>query len=234
MDFFYIFGFFMIVINVYLILHFTLLNAGKFESEIRDRVKKIYTRNTYGYYNFLTKSERNILLKFILDNKDNLKIRAKDNELFGTIQEIPNYPKKLIEKLRKRIIYLEGVGKHHPDLLHEDTISFMSKGGYHDYHRDMNYVSWVLVRYNIIISKPDLGGLSVYGDEINEWPVGSIWKCVAGLVDHGVTEIKSNDDRIVLCLGFMINYPDVTEKQHNQNVKSFQPLPKDLSYMVPE
>lgn len=234
MDFYFLFGSILIVISIYVILHYLLVGESLIISEVFKRVQKLYTRNTYGYLNFLTKKELGVLKTFIKNNQKNLSVRANENELFGMIADLPDNPKTLIKKLRERIIKLEGIKKHYPDLIHEDTISYMSQGGYHDYHRDINYINWILVRYNIVISKPELGGLSVYGDEINDWPEGSIWKCVAGLVEHGVTKIESNDERIVLCLGFMIRHPDVMEKQHNPEIKVFENLPKHLDYMIPQ
>lgn len=234
MNLYFFFGSLFFIISVYVFLHIILLDYGIFESRLRKRIKKIYTRNTYGYLNFITSSELKKLVNFIDKNKKHLKVRANQNELFVTIEDIPNFPDKLIKKLRDRIVEIEGIKKHHTDIIHEDVISYMTQGGYHDYHKDMNFVNWVLVRYNIILEKPQLGGLSVYGDELNDWPVASIWKCVAGSIEHGVTKIESTDRRVVLCLGFMIKYPDVIEKQHNQSIKIFETLPKELSYLTPQ
>ena len=227
---------FIIPILIGFIILYTIYGIVKIEHElfefsILSSIEKIETENTYGYTNFITEKERKILLDFIKKNLSFFNERTNNTELFATIQTIPNYTKKLIERLRNRIVKLENIDKYYPDLIHEDAISVIYDGGYHDYHKDMNYINWILVRYNIVLSESESGGESVYGNEINKWRENTIWKCVAGLVKHGVTLVRGDKPRIVLCLGFMIHYDEVMKNQHNIRVEEFLILPEELGYL---
>ena len=201
------------------------------ENNFVNKIRKKNTENTYGYLNFISDQEKRELIKFIKKNLNSFHVRNNTNELLCSIQDLPDFPNKLITKLRDRIINLENIGEHYPDIVHKDAISIIYDGGFHDYHRDINYLNWTLVRYNIILSKPDLGGLSVYGDEINDWDEKTIWKCVAGNIKHGVTRVSGDKERIVLCLGFLIPQQDVIQKQHKIPVNSFVKLPKEIEYL---
>ena len=223
-----------VLLSVYLI--YCLIDLSFIEKEfnlINNKIEKKYSQNTYGYENFITQKEKKTLLNFIQTNLNHFKIRSDEKELLCTIQDLPNYPKKIISKLRKRIIELEKIEEHYPDIIHQDAVSVIYQGGFHDYHRDVNYLNWCLVRYNIILSKPDDGGLSVYGDEMNDWDENTIWKCVAGNVKHGVTKVFGSKPRIVLCLGFLIKQEDVIKKQHKKPVINFENLPTGFEYMNP-
>lgn len=227
-------GFLIFVTIILVFLVYCIVDIFLLEKEINfvnNKVIKKYTENTYGYENFITEKEKNSLLEFLGKNLNHFKIRSDDKELLCTIQDLPSYPNKLITKLRKRIIELEKIGEHYPDIIHQDAVSIIYDGGYHDYHKDTNYLNWCLVRYNIILSKCDEGGLSVYGDEINDWEEGTIWKCVAGNIKHGVTKVAGEKPRIVLCLGFLIKQEDVLKKQHKKPVFSFVELPKEIEYI---
>lgn len=223
-----------LILSIYLI--YCIIDLNSLEKELRFRSHKVikkYTQNTYGYENFITDKDKKTLLNFIEKNLNHFRIRSDEKELFCTIQDIPEYPIKLVSKLRKRIIELEKIGEYYPDIVHNDVISIIYDGGFHDYHRDINYLNWTLVRYNIILSKSDDGGLSIYGDEINDWDENTIWKCVAGSVKHGVTKVVGKNPRIVLCLGFLIKQEDVMKSQHKKRINSFENLPKELEYLYP-
>jgi hypothetical protein len=222
-----------LVILTYTIYGFIKIETELYEFSITSDIEKIETKNTYGYSNFITEKEKRILLDFIKKNLSLFGERSNNTELLATVQDIPGYPKKLIDKLRNRIIKLEKIEKYYPDLIHQDAISIIYDGGYHDYHKDMNYLYWILVRYNIILSEPNSGGISVYGDETNKWRENIIWKCVAGLIKHGVTMVEGEKPRIVLCLGFMIPLKDLQKNLNNKKVKDFVELPEDLRYMEP-
>jgi|688.fasta_scaffold374929_2 hypothetical protein len=229
---------FIIPILIFVIVLCTIYGVIKIERELYEfsilsGIEKVKTENTYGYFNFITEKEKKILLDLIITNLSHFKERTNNTELFATLQHIPNYPKKIINKLRDRIVKLEKIDKFYPDLIHEDAVSVIYDGGYHDYHKDMNYINWILVRYNIILSDPYSGGESVYGNEINKWREKTIWKCVAGLVKHGVTLVNGGKPRIVLCLGFMIPLDDVLKNQDKMKIEEFTTLPNELKYMEP-
>jgi hypothetical protein len=224
-----VFGVILLSYSIYCILDLKYL-----ENEIAFLDKKVvkkYTKNTYGYENFISQKDRIKLIQFIEKNLNHFKIRTDERELLCTIQDLPNYPKKVIKKLRDRIIKLEKIGEHYPDIIYKDAISIIYEGGFHDYHRDINYLNWYLVRYNIILSKPEEGGLSLYGDEINDWDECTIWKCVAGNIKHGVTKVIGERPRIVLCLGFLIPMDAVIKNQHKKPVLPFSELPQELKYL---
>lgn len=194
-------------------------------------MERVELKNTYGYRDFITLKEQEELVYFINSNLSYFMNNVNKEHYVATIEKIPNYPKELIDNLRKKIVELEGIVKYYPDLMYEDAVSILYKNGHHGYHRDMNYGDWVLTRYNIMLSVPDDGGLSLYGKELNYIEERMVWKCVAGMVSHGVTKVMSDKPRICLCLGFMIHQLELRKNTQFSQIENYVLLPPEYEYM---
>jgi len=190
--------------------------------------------NTYGFKEFITINEQEELLYFINSNLSHFKSLIKREHQFASIEKIPNYPEELIQTLRKRVIELDEIEKPYPELMFEDAVSILYKDGYHGYHIDMNYGDWILTRYNIMLSVPDEGGLSVYGKDINYIEERMVWRCIAGKVKHGVTKVLSDKPRICLCMGFLIHQDELRKKTEFGRIENYSNvLPVEIEYLSP-
>jgi hypothetical protein len=95
----------------------------------------------------------------------------------------------------------------------------------------MNYGEWILTRYNVMLSVPEEGGLSLYGKELNHIEERTVWKCVSGMVNHGVTRVIGDKPRICLCLGFMINQNELRKNTNFSTIQNYVLLPPEHEYM---
>jgi hypothetical protein len=165
-------------------------------------IEKIELKGTYGYKNFITDNEKNQLVEWSLNNEKKF-ISNRDNRAYYTFSN-PTSVTDLILNLKERIIQLESIvdWKEEPDYL--DYIGINSKGGFIHQHLDLNDGEYIHTRYNVILSYPDEGGESMYGNDINILEENMLWKCVAGKVMHGSTVVKGDKKRITLSLGFLI------------------------------
>lgn len=86
----------------------------------------------------------------------------------------------------------------------KDFCGFITDGGQVHEHKDPNQGGLIHTRFNIMISKPEIGGNPVIdGIEVNV-KEGEMWICQAGLYKHYCTEVKGNKPRIILSFGFLI------------------------------
>ena len=159
---------------------------------------------TYGYKNFITENQRNILLDWVNNNFGTFKInpsgphrrnRKINNEdsIYGLVNEIKN-----------KIIRVENIEDWEEEPNYGDYIGINSKGGFIHVHQDPNKGNSVHTRWNLILSYPEIGGHSIYDGTINILEENMIWKCVAGKFAHGSTVVEGEKKRVTLSLGFLI------------------------------
>ena len=186
-------------------------------------MKHIELSDTYGYEEFITKEEQEILLFWVNSNSHLFKVNTTNSHTIdapygsrqiGVLTRIPNSPLDLVKKIKDRVIEVEKINDWILDPSFEDSIGINKEGGSIHTHTDMNLDGYTHVRYNIILSYPYEGGHSIYNGKINELKERMVWKCVAGKVKHGSTPVVGEKPRITLTLGFQI-------KNITKNVKSF-------------
>lgn len=167
---------------------------------------KIKVGSTYGYLNFITASEQEILLSWCLKNQHKFYFNSSgNNRHFAILQNWPDAPMSLVNALKSRIVNLEKMEDYKPEPIFKDYIGLINEHGAIHPHQDVNQPPYTHTRYNVVISYPDQGGESIYGDEVNSLQELMVWKCVAGKVIHGSTPVVGNKPRITLSLGFLIN-----------------------------
>lgn len=167
---------------------------------------KIKVGSTYGYLNFITPSEQEILLSWSLKNQHKFYFNpGSSNRLFAILQNFHDAPMSLVDELKSRIINMENIRDYKPEPRFTDYIGFINEHGAIHPHMDFNKPPYTHTRYNVIISYPDQGGESIYGDEVNSLQELMVWKCVAGKVTHGSMPVIGSKPRITLSLGFLIN-----------------------------
>lgn len=165
-------------------------------------MNKIKIGNTYGYANFISEDEQKIILNWVEKNKNNFTPNGFGRK-FGIVYNFYDYP-KLIHNLRERIIKLENIKEDLQEPVFKDYVGYVTEGGAIHIHTDPNVEDYIHTRYNVIISYPEKGGESIYGNETNCLSERMIWKCIAGLVPHGSQPVVGQKPRITLSLGFLL------------------------------
>ena len=166
---------------------------------------KILLNGTYGYENFINDQERNYLLNWVQNNIHEFLLNKNgEGRYFRSLKEITNSPLDLVKNLKKRIIKLENIIDWVEEPLMSDYIGINLKGAAIHPHTDPNQDNYVHTRYNIILSWPEGGGESIYGENINNLKENLIWKCIAGKVQHASMPVRGDKPRITLSLGFLI------------------------------
>lgn len=167
---------------------------------------KIKIGSTYGYNDFITAGQQQYLLDWVKGNHHNFqKNIVSSNRYFGIIQQFTNAPMDLINQLRNQIVDLEDIKDYKEEPMYQDYIGINLEGGAIHTHTDPNQPPYIHTRYNIILSYPNQGGESLYGDDVNILYERLVWKCIAGKVKHGSTPVVGKKPRITLSLGFLIN-----------------------------
>jgi hypothetical protein len=161
--------------------------------------------NTYGYRDFIEDSEKKYFLNWISCNEDLLKKNpAGDNRKFLTLKNIDIEIEEKIKNLKDKIIELEKINDWIDEPMYYDYIGINTNGGHIHIHTDKNVNDYIHTRWNIILQYPNDGGHSIYGNSINILEENMIWKCEAGLIPHGSTNVIGDKSRITLSLGFQI------------------------------
>jgi|TARA_R110000803_G_scaffold78439_2_gene143603 hypothetical protein len=166
-------------------------------------LKKVLLNGTYGYENFISDKEKNLLVSWVNDNLHEFHSNRK-GRYFRPLREIENSPLELVEKLKANVIKLEGLVDWKDEPKMADYIGINYEGAYIHPHTDVNENNYIHTRYNIILSWPDEGGESIYGRSINVLKENLVWKCIAGKFTHASKPVKGSKPRITLSLGFLI------------------------------
>lgn len=184
-------------------------------------MKKVQLNDTYGYEDFITDEERDIILKWVKENENYFKINTKEsdkiNAPYGSrkickLQDTPNSPIELVTKIKNRVIELENINDWVLDPNFKDSIGINEEGGSIHIHCDGNLDGRTHVRYNILLSYPEEGGHSIYNGKINVLKEKLVWRCVAGKVKHGSVPVVGKKPRITLTLGFQIKNEEIDKK----------------------
>lgn len=88
--------------------------------------------------------------------------------------------------------------------VYKDFCGYITEGGQVHKHRDNNQKGLIHTRFNVLVQKPQSGGIPVINDVELEVAEGDIWVCRAGLDYHSSTQVIGNKARIVLSFGFLL------------------------------
>lgn len=86
----------------------------------------------------------------------------------------------------------------------KDYCSVITEGGAIHMHTDRNQGDKIHTRFNVMVAKPDGGGMPVHGGTEIDLAEGQVWRCDAGIVEHGSTPVVGPNPRIVLSYGFLL------------------------------
>ena len=123
---------------------------------------------------------------------------------FCVLQERPDAPKEVwsIKSLVMSHYMIPASAPTEP--MFQDFCGVITDGGAVHRHSDPNVGELIHTRFNVMVSKPDIGGVPI----INGVPVqveeGEVWRCDAGLYEHECTTVTGFKPRVVLSFGFLL------------------------------
>ncbi len=168
-------------------------------------MEKVILNKTYGYRNFISNEEKEILLEWIEKNQSYfIKNKNGAHRKYAILKGIENYPKEIVSNLKNKIIEIDNIKEWIEEPIFYDLIGINEETGNIHRHTDPNIDGYVHTRYNIILMYPYEGGHSIYGNSLNVLEENMVWKCVAGDIVHASTPVVGNRPRITLSLGFQI------------------------------
>jgi len=176
-------------------------------------MEKIQFQGTWGYEDFITTDEQTQLLDWVRENEQDFRIITRpsatditfeSHRKCYTFKTHVTHPYPLIQTIKQRVIDAESIGEFLPEPMFSDYIGHVSEGGAIHLHKDKNELGYIHVRYNVILSWPEEGGESIYGDSVNTFQERMVWRCEAGNVPHASKAVQGNRPRITLSLGFQI------------------------------
>lgn len=160
---------------------------------------------TWGYEEFISIEEQQILLKWAQDSFKFLKSNsAGSGRFFDTFSKWPNLPITLKE-IKNKIIDIDRLKGFKEEPLFGDFLSYNLEGGAIHQHTDPNETGYIHTRYNLLVSVPDSGGTPIYNNE-HYIPIKErmIWRCEAGKYCHESTPVIGKKPRINISFGFLL------------------------------
>ena len=160
---------------------------------------------TYGYGEFIDKETQNHLLDWVQQNRELLN-QSDGNKITGVLEKIETSPTEIIEMIRKKIVEMEGLHKFVDPMKSRTFLSVYGKNSKCDVHSDTSpNENFVHVRYNLMLSKPNKGGETIYDGHFLDIEERVLWRCVAEYSKHGSDEVLSNKPRTIISFGFLID-----------------------------
>lgn len=125
-----------------------------------------------------------------------------------------DFPYESLLRIEKQLMQYYNFKDFYRDNQFGTMISYSEKGHEVHEHTDENFRSEdVHTRINLMISKPEEGGLAIINEELIEVEENESWLCVAGHYKHSSTEVKGEKPRIVLSFGYQVNKEELKNKK---------------------
>jgi hypothetical protein len=165
----------------------------------------VILNNTYGYKNFISDEEKNILTNWC---ETNSKLFVANPRGYGRslciLKNVEDPITELVLDIKNRIIKLDNIKEWIEEPNFYDYIGINKTDAHIHEHTDLNLPGYIHTRYNVILKYPEDGGHSIYDGFTNILEENMVWKCIAGKVVHGSTPVIGDTPRITLSLGFQI------------------------------
>lgn len=113
-------------------------------------------------------------------------------------------PISRIWDIRNKIVEKFKLQDFETEPMFQDFCGFITDGGQIHPHQDPNKDGFIHTRFNVLISKPKVGGLPIIDEQIIEVEEGDVWFCSAGTKRHYCQMVHGDKPRIVLSFGFLI------------------------------
>jgi len=171
-------------------------------------VQRIELALTYAYTDFITAEESDLLSGWVMNRLHLFKL-VQEGQYLGVIADLPRVP-RIVKEIEHRLVSLEGLGHYRAEPEYGHIFVVNLPGSALHLHRDPDQPDGLHVRYNCMVKKPTQGGLSIYGDSVNDPPELSLWRCLPNRYLHGSTAVEGGQPRIILSMGYIIPHHEVT------------------------
>jgi hypothetical protein len=143
------------------------------------------------------------VVSWALESHKDFRANGKGRQ-YGILQRNDLTPPAEVWEIKRHIIEAHGLSGAEQEPVYKDFCSFITEGSAIHPHKDDDHNGKQHVRFNVMVSKPETGGMPIQnGVEI---PVeeGDVWRCDASRVYHWCTPVVGAKPRIVLAFGFLI------------------------------
>jgi ribosomal protein S18 len=170
--------------------------------------EKIDYGKTYGYKDFITEETRVHLLEYARKFESIMSVNGP-KKMFQ-LENTPEFSKDMICEFRKKIVELEGLVDYKEPTLTKNFFAEYGKDSECNVHMDPTREDdYIHIRYNIMLSKPDRGGQTIYGDDFLDIDERVLWKCNSEHYQHGSDTVLSNKPRSIISMGFLIHKDEI-------------------------
>ena len=123
---------------------------------------------------------------------------------FTNKKSFPLY--KELKKINNYILKEQGYKLNTPICKHDGHfISYSEDGHAVHIHKDKNpNKDTLIVRFNVMISKPFIGGNPIIDEQEIKVKENEVWICKAGEVFHGTSEVQGEKPRVMVSFGHYI------------------------------
>jgi hypothetical protein len=120
---------------------------------------------------------------------------------YGVLQELR--PPAEVWEIKRQIVETHGLHDAGQEPVFKDFCGFITEGGAIHPHQDQDHGGKQHVRFNVMVSRPEAGGVPVQNGEEFVVEEGDVWRCNASRVRHWCTPVQGSKPRIVLSYGFL-------------------------------
>jgi hypothetical protein len=121
---------------------------------------------------------------------------------YGVLQELQ--PPTEVWEIKHQIVEANGLQSAEQEPVFRDFCGFITESGAIHPHQDQDHGGKQHVRFNVMVSKPEAGGVPVQDGEELAVEQGDVWRCDASRVRHWCTPVQGPKPRIVLSYGFLV------------------------------
>jgi hypothetical protein len=123
---------------------------------------------------------------------------------YGILYREDLAPSPEVWEIRRLIVEANNLQACPTEPMFQDFCGFITEGGAIHPHQDSDHNGKQHVRFNVMVSKPEAGGLPVQDSVEIVVEEGGVWRCDASRVSHWCTPVQGSKPRIVLSYGFLI------------------------------
>lgn len=107
-------------------------------------------------------------------------------------------------EIKRQIISTYDLQSSEQEPMFKDLCGYITDGGAIHPHSDPDHNGKQHVRFNVMVSKPETGGMPVQDGIDIVVQEGDVWRCDASRVMHWCTPVVGGKPRIVLSYGFLL------------------------------
>jgi len=121
---------------------------------------------------------------------------------YGILQQLT--PPGEAWEIKQQVVATYGLTGCPTEPVFQDFCGYITEGGAIHPHQDSDHGGRQHVRYNVMVSRPEAGGMPIQDGVVLTVAEGEVWRCNASRVRHWCTPVQGPKPRIVLSFGFLV------------------------------